>query len=382
MITSQEFRNQTADRLSAAAGKASALSAFVGLDGFVDEILEVVDTRYDATRYDAIPTIGELGRRLVAADGASTNIELVSKMTKLGGNGPIMANALASLSLKVSYLGSLGFPSLHPIFDAFSKKAEVGSICGPGLTDALEFGNGKIMVGKHYTLKEVTWENICNRYGQERFARKFATVDLVGFVNWTMLPFMSDIWESIQKELLPNIGGPKRRIFFDLADPEKRTKEDIQRALDLILKFQTKFDVILGLNKKEALEIGVVLGLPEPPKTDVKPDEITPEALAALTIEIQKRVPVETLVVHPVTFALAVSGGVASVVAGPSCKKPKITTGAGDHFNAGFCVGKLLGLDNAASVLCGVSTSGHYVRTAESPSLADLAALMRNWPTA
>jgi sugar/nucleoside kinase (ribokinase family) len=119
-----------------------------------------------------------------------------------------------------------------------------------------------------------------------------------------------------------------------------------------------------------------------PPKTDVKPDEITPEALAALTIEIQKLVPVETLVVHPVTFALAVSGGVASIVAGPSCKKPKITTGAGDHFNAGFCVGKLLGLDNAQSVLCGVSTSGHYVRTAESPSIADLAALMRNWPTA
>ena len=382
MITSQEFHNQTADRLTSAASRAKTLSAFVGLDGFVDEILEVVDTRYDSTRYDAIPTIGELGRRLVAADGAGTNIELVSKMTKLGGNGPIMANALAMLGLKVSYLGSLGYPGLHPIFEGFSKKAEVASICGPGLTDALEFGNGKIMVGKHYTLKEVNWENICGRYGLEKFARRFGSADLVGFVNWTMLPFMSDIWESIHKELMPVLGGPRRRIFFDLADPEKRTQEDILRALDLILKFQSKFDVILGLNKKEALEIGVVLGLPVPPKTDVKPDEVDPEVLAGLVVEIQRRIPVETLVVHPVTFALAVSGGVASIVAGPSCGKPKITTGAGDHFNAGFCFGKLLGLDNEESVLCGVSTSGHYVRTSESPTASDVAALMKNWPQA
>jgi sugar/nucleoside kinase (ribokinase family) len=97
-------------------------------------------------------------------------------------------------------------------------------------------------------------------------------------------------------------------------------------------------------------------------------------------VAIQQRVPVDTLVVHPVAYALAVSGGVASVVEGPVCKKPKITTGAGDHFNSGFCLGKLLGLDNAASVLCGVCTSGHYVRTAESPNVEALVALMRQYP--
>ncbi len=379
MITSQEFRNSVAGQLASAASRVPSLTAFVGLDGFVDEILHVVDKRYDAVRFDRVPTIGDFGKRLVAADNSSTNVELVCAQTKLGGNGPIMANALASLGLRVSYLGSLGYPALHPVFNDFAARAEVASVCGPGLTDALEFTNGKVMVGKHYTLKEVTWANICSRYGREKFAERFGSASLVGFVNWTMLPYMSDIWEAIQAELLPAVTGPRRRIFFDLADPEKRTREDIRRALDLILKFQSKFDVILGLNKKEAFEIGGVLGLPLPPKTDVKPDEVAPEALAALAVEIQKRVPVETLVVHPVAFALAVSGGEASVVAGPACSAPKITTGAGDHFNAGFCLGKLLGLDNAASVLCGVSTSGHYVRTAESPTVSDLTALMTNW---
>lgn len=372
MIQSQEFRNAAAARLEAVAARVPQLAAFVGLDGFVDEILHVVDKRHDATRFDRVPTIKAYGERITAAAGRSTNIELVNVITKLGGNGPIMANALASFGLGVSYIGALGYPALHPVFDAFARRAEVISICGAGLTDALEFEDGKIMVGKHYTLKEVNWDNICTRYGRDKFAHKFATADLVGFVNWTMLPYMSDIWESIQSELVPALQGPRRTLFVDLADPEKRLASDIQRALDLIVKFQSKFNVILGLNEKEAYEIARVLGLDDSPRDW--------QGLSQLAIDIQRRVPVDTLVIHPVAYALAVSNGVVDVVQGPVCRKPRITTGAGDHFNSGFCLGKLLGLSNADALLCGVSTSGHYVRTAESPRVSDLAALMRAWP--
>jgi sugar/nucleoside kinase (ribokinase family) len=373
MNQSQEFRSQIAEQLRSNARRVSSLSAFVGLDGFVDEILHVVDKRYDAHRFDRVPTIAAYAQRLAAAAGRSTNVELVNVMTKLGGNGPIMGNALASLGLSVTYIGSLGWPAMHPVFEPFATRADVNTICEPGLTDALEFDDGKVMVGKHYTLKQVTWENIAARYGKEKFATKLNTSNLVAFVNWTMLPYMSDIWQTIQEELLPAVTGPRRRMFFDLADPEKRLPADIERALQLIGRFQEKFDVILGLNEKEACEVGHVLGLSASPQDW--------ESLAALSVEIQRRVGVETLVVHPVTYALAVSNGKAEVVQGPVCKKPKITTGAGDHFNSGFCLGKLLGFDNAASVLCGVSTSGHYVRTAESPSAADVAKLMINWPT-
>jgi sugar/nucleoside kinase (ribokinase family) len=65
---------------------------------------------------------------------------------------------------------------------------------------------------------------------------------------------------------------------------------------------------------------------------------------------------------------------------GPFTSKPLITTGAGDHFNAGFCLAKLLGLDNELSLLTGVTTSGFYVRTAKSPGVADLVEMLRNWP--
>jgi sugar/nucleoside kinase (ribokinase family) len=63
---------------------------------------------------------------------------------------------------------------------------------------------------------------------------------------------------------------------------------------------------------------------------------------------------------------------------GPFTPKPLITTGAGDHFNSGFCLGRLLGLDNSMSLLAGVTTSGFYVRTAHSPSIAQIASMMQD----
>ena len=59
------------------------------------------------------------------------------RLDKLGGNGPIMANALASFGIGVTYLGSLGYPALHPVFDTFAQRAKVSSLCGPGLTDCV-----------------------------------------------------------------------------------------------------------------------------------------------------------------------------------------------------------------------------------------------------
>jgi len=363
---------QTASDLVAATSRAGQMSAFVGLDGFVDEILHVVDKRENAEKFLRLATITELAERLAAAAGRSTNVELVGQLTKLGGNGPIMANALATFGLKVTYLGILGYPNLHPVFADFAKRAEVHSIAEPGYTDALEFIDGKIMLGKHQSLKQMNWDNIKSRFGRDKFVAKFAGSDLVGFVNWTMLTYMSEIWSSVLSEICPGLKGPRRKLFIDLADPEKRTAEDIARALELISAFQKYFDVILGLNEKEGYEIGANLRL--------KAGEHTAEGLLELCKEIHERIKVDTIVIHPTAYALACGPDGASIVQGPFTPKPKITTGAGDHFNSGFCLGKLLGFPTERCLLTGVTTSGHYVRTGESPNLADLAAMLRHWP--
>src|SRR5712672_3444835 len=196
-MNTPQMRDKCATTLSDNVNRTGQMSAFVGLDGFVDEILHVVDKRENAERYVRLPRIEQFAGRLAAAAGHSTNVELVSQLTKLGGNGPIMANALASFGLKVTYLGILGYPNLHPVFADFASRAEVHSIAEPGYTDALEFEDGKIMLGKHQSLKQMNWENIKSRFGHDKFVAKFSSADLIGFVNWTMLTGMSDIWSAV-----------------------------------------------------------------------------------------------------------------------------------------------------------------------------------------
>ncbi len=346
---------------------------FVGLDGFVDEILHAVDKRENAEEYSRLPTIEAFAQRIAAAAGKSTNVEMVNQRTKLGGNGPIMANALATLGLKTTYVGALGFPNLHPVFEPFSKSATVHSIAEPGHTDAVEFLDGKLMLGKSSSLNEITWKNIDERFGHDRFISQFVGADLVAFVNWTMIPYMSDIWEALLKEACPKFIGMRRKLFFDLADPEKRSADDIARALQLISDFEKYFDVILGANEKEAFAIADALGISD--------GGHSPEALLDMALAIQSKLRINTVVIHPVTYALAASNGKADLVHGPVITKPTITTGAGDHFNSGFCLGKLLGLDIGDCLLAGVSTSGYYVKTGYSPTIPDLAGLMSNWPS-
>jgi sugar/nucleoside kinase (ribokinase family) len=373
MTEPNALRKETAARLAGLLKTPAKLKAFIGLDGFVDEILHVVDKRENAEKFTRLPRMDQWAQRIDAAAGKSTNIELVSQMTKLGGNGPIMANAMAAFGVKVSYLGILGYPNLHPVFADFAKRAEVVSIAEPGYTDAVEFEDGKVMLGKHQSLRQMNWENIKARYGQQKFLGQVKSADFVGFVNWTMLTYMNGIWEAIQKQVCPKLGGPRKKLFIDLADPEKRTPADIAKALKLIVGFEKHFDVIFGLNEKESSEIGKNLGLDT--------GDHSPEGLSKLGREILARVPVNTLVIHPTAYAVAVDKNGVNVVEGPFTAKPLITTGAGDHFNAGFCMGRLLGLDNEQSLLCGVATSGFYVRTARSPGLKDLAGLMKRWPT-
>src|SRR5258708_7893092 len=208
-MNNHDQRENCSAQLLAKLDEAKGLTAFIGLDGFVDEILHVVDKRESAEKYARLPTISRLAERLAGAAGRSANVELVSQLVKLGGNGPIMANALASLGLKVTYLGNLGYPNLHPVVADFATRAEVCSIAEPGYTDALEFEDGKVMLVKHQSLRQMNWENIKSRFGQEKFAALLGKSDLVGFVNWTMLTAMSDIWSAVLQEICPEMKGPR-----------------------------------------------------------------------------------------------------------------------------------------------------------------------------
>ncbi len=357
-----------ADFLSSRADDLSQAPSLVGLDGFVDTILHVVATRESGDSYTRLADMAEFGRRITGAAGLSANFETVPQMVKLGGNGPIMASALVALGSPVTYIGSLGAPRIHEVFEDLAKRAKVISLAEPGYTDAMEFDDGKLMFGRHVSLREVNWENLLRHLPLEQLITLFQRSTLISLLNWTMLTGMTRVFEELLKKVMPMVNGP-RWMFFDLADPAKRRRDDIAKAAELIGRFQQRANVILGMNLREARQIGEVLG--------VGPCEESPEALAVHAAKIRYKLGLHTVVIHPVAFAAAADANETAAVQGPFVEKPTITTGAGDHFNAGFCIGRMLGAPLDISLQLGVATSGYYVRMAKSPTVEALIGFLR-----
>ena len=347
------------------------IKAVLGFDGFVDQILHVVKTRTDANNYIRMETLREFGEFISKAAGLSANIEFIPIQNKLGGNGPIMSNALSNYNLDVTYIGAVGEDSINPVFNEMSKKSTIINISNPGLTDAVEFLDGKLMIGKRECLKDVNWNKIKEKIGVKKLISLFSDAKLVGLENWTMLPYMTEIWNGLIEEIIPNLNDNcDKYIFFDLADPENRLKNDILEALSVIKKFSSKFKVILGLNEKEAYEIGEILDISSPSN---KP------TLDILVKSIAKKLDIYCLVVHPIKEAYAVCDSKLYHTLGPYEPNPKLTTGAGDNFNAGFCFGQVLGLSVQLSLVLGTATSGYYVRNSKSPDLESIIEFLANW---
>jgi sugar/nucleoside kinase (ribokinase family) len=371
--TREQICQSASKKLIAAAPTLGAKRAAIGLDGFVDEIIAVVDKRHSLEAYNEVDTIATFGRKVSDAAGKSANFELVVKRMKLGGNGPIMANALAAAGVGVTYVGAVGHPAIHPVFQEMAEQATVLSIGEPGHTDALEFADGKLMLGKYTReMSEVNWDNLMARVGKDRWVQLLEESDLVGMVNWVMLPFLGQIWEKSLELGYPNRRGKNRILFIDLCDPEKRTHADILAAMETLTKYQEHVDVILGLNLAETSAIAAVIDLP------IKGDA---EAQIVQTAQrIREKLNLHCVVVHPRRGAAAATAGESGTFAGPFIEDPKISTGAGDHFNAGFCLGRVLGLDLNESLCVGTATSGYYVRTGVSPTAAQLADFIAELP--
>jgi hypothetical protein len=82
-------------------------------DGFVDTILHVVSERRSPAEYTRLLTLQEFAQKVLAASGGGNiNIEMVTRLTKIGGNGPILSYALAHFGIKSVTSGHLAGPNL------------------------------------------------------------------------------------------------------------------------------------------------------------------------------------------------------------------------------------------------------------------------------
>ncbi len=367
-----DYKKATLDELARKGDAVSGKLALIGFDGFIDRIIHAVAQRQGlGEQFTPFTGLAAFGERIVAAAGKSTNIELYLEREQLGGNGPLMARALLSAGLGVRYAGSLGRPKVHPIFQEFAKRTQAISLCDPGITHALEFPDGKLMLGEPRALEELTYARLVETVGEGAFLDLLSRANLIALVNWTQTPHMTEMLEGILTRALPTLDQRPRLFFFDLADPAKRLREELLAALRVMGRYQNFGQTTLGLNLSESQQAAAVLG--------VALKEITPDSLQLAATRIREKLDIGCVVIHPLNGAACATREGAWWVDGPLCVKPAITTGGGDHFNAGFATAQLLGLPPPCCLTVGVSVSGLYVRNARSPTLGEVAAFLREW---
>lgn len=352
---------------------AKGLRAMIGFDGFIDEVMHVVEKRLDADAFVRLESMADFGRKITSCAGLSMNIEMVPRQKKLGGNGPILANALLGAGIDVTYIGALGVPAPDAVFRELTSRAQTISISDPGLTDAIEFLDGKIISSQLEPLKAVNADTLRRIVGTEKLASLIDASGFVGFENWTLVANMTGVWKYLIQEVLPQIrpDSEKKLLLIDLCDPEKRSNEDILEAMDCLEGFSQYFRVVLGLNLREGCELAALYGMDVPDYLNADPCRI-----AAF---VRAHVCADTVVVHPTREACAVNDGGCVRVDGPYCAHPRLTTGAGDNFNAGYMLGRALAFSEEESLLLGTASSGYYVRNGRSAGYEELIAFLEDW---
>jgi len=359
-------------------------AALIGFDGFVDEIIHVVGRRRSmkGDDFERIATIPEFAARAAAASGRSANLEMYVREVRFGGNAPLMGGAMGRLGAAVDFIGAVGQQEDHtrldPLFQPLADRCRsVRPIARPGHTDALEFSDGKLMLGKAQTVQEVTWERVKEVVGLAKVTALAEGADIIGVTNWVMLGGVEGIWAGLRDEVLPRLSGRPRRVVVDLSDPAKRSDEAIARAMGVLRSVNERAPVTLGLNLAEAQRVASVAGLRVF-------DESHNYSLGGLVREAAARLrdslALDCVVVHPREGAGAADSGGASWFEGPFTANPKLSTGAGDHFNGGFAFARAIGLGLDESLAVGCAVSGAYVRDARSPDLERVVDFLRDLP--
>jgi hypothetical protein len=349
------------ERLQNAPSLLISKNVSAGLDGFIDSIVKVVNYKEDGGPV-FFNTIEEFGTYISGKKGSGFSLETEELFQRLGGNMPILANAMAQMGAKVDCVGALGLPVVAPAFAAMHPNCNLYSFANPGFTTALEFTDGKMMLAQMTELNHADWNTVKSSIGLDKLHEIFIKSDLVCLVNWSELTHSNAIWKGLQEEVFGLKKDPKPvRFFFDLSDCSKSSPAALRSALDLIRKFKKYGSVTLSLNKNEAQILY---------KTFIS--QIISAELQSIGQHLFNELHLDFLIIHASKMSLAWDEqGVYSNVP-DFISEPFMLTGAGDNFNAGYCMAQLLDLDVESSLILANLVSNIYIKSAKSPDLPAL----------
>ena len=362
-MSDSRLARQTAERLIGSRAQLLKFNCLLGFDGFVDTFFETVQERHSLTKHTPYASLAAFLKDL--STKKKTLFEIAPAGERIGGDGPLATFAMSTLGAPADYIGLAGSPSVHPAFSEFAKRARVHSIGSPGTRSTCIFPDGsQYTLAQSACVYDVNWDHVKKKVGDKALQKAWHDAHFVGMMSWSRMPHMSALWKKMLSEIKVSKEGKRKLIFFDLGDTSERSDAELVAALKIMSEFQVHGDVMLGLNEKEALHVAKALRLKNPAKT--------PKAYAALAQVMRDKLQLAVVAIHPEAYACGADAEGEHVVNGPYTAKPRITMGAGAHFDAGFSIGKLLGLGMPHALQLAVACSGFYVRHGASPNREQL----------
>nr|MDO8086373.1 carbohydrate kinase family protein [Candidatus Sigynarchaeum springense] len=345
----------------------------VGVDGYVDSLYSLVSKRENVERFTVMASMSEFGKKVSDTAGSSCNIERVLKKHIGGGFGPNIARALGSLGAKVDLIGCIGRPD--EIFtSSLPESVSFHSLSEPGATCALEFNDGKVMITDFAPVNNVTWDLIKRKIGKEKLLDIFDKADAIGQGHWALVPHLNEIWAAWINEVFPSLAPKERYFFVDPADMSKRPPQqlaEMMAQLEAINKV-SGMKVVLSLNDKEAIQVANAF----PGTCEIGKFEDYYRAGE----KMMARFDIHALVIHHPHFATISTKRDTWHVKEGFTSRPRFTTAAGDHFNAGGLIALASGLftPDEALILANACTA-YFVRTGISPDMESLCAFIEKY---
>lgn len=335
--------------------------ALVGFDGYVDKL---VRPRRSQALGDCFDTVREFAETILSMGGTSSDIAVSRIFEKIGGNGPLLADALADKGVLCACIGAMGEGSLPAPYLALAEKVTLYSVAECASSYVMEFNDGKVMLGDADSFLRIGWREIQDRLGKERLLELFAQSRLACFTNWSGLPRSTELLEGIIEDICPHMGDTAfaHTMFFDLADPTAKSPAQFQEFFSALERLCSGFERVVGLNPKECMQVHNHF-------YGKAADHFDPQ----MAEDLLRDFPADELVVHDAGCAYAgKTGGKLRKISGRFLERPMISVGAGDNFNSGYCLGKLCSLPPADCAALGNESAVLFMERAAPASLTQL----------
>ena len=341
----------------------------IGIDGFVDQVWQVVKTRNTLEDYQLYEEMSDFSRKLAASGNGGFLNEILYKRRDFGGFTGNAGSAVIGLGIKPTIIGLFGKDRIDPVYERFIEESELITTGNPAIDQIFEFADGKLMMPTMIDVISQNWQNIVDAVGMNKLKEIFSKAEVIALGYWSIIFGFNEIVEGIYD--LIGEDGKNKRLLFDLSDIRKSDKTELMGDLEKLSALNEKMPMTLCLNEHETEILFSHCG--ETLSHESKEAEDADEK----TERVRKIIGMDELVVHTPYFAVASSSAEGRMTLPQNhCDLAVATTGAGDHFNGAYAVGLLRRLPMAERLALANAVVYWYVSMGWSPSEEDVQSVL------